>query len=382
MKASAATRFECSEQDTFELFRFPRRRRELLQAWDAADRYLLRELHAMGPKKPQRSLVVNDAFGALTLGLRQDVPDVWLDDVLAELSLQENYQHNFGEPYGGQMIPSTQQPGGPYERVVMKVPRDHDYFMSQLVGLKDAIHDRTTILAGLMAKDLHGKLLERINGVGLTVECSLAWKKARILRIQAPKGWQPSLIAASSFRLPEFGIEVRSFPGVFSGKKPDVGGRLLADVIPQNRRGMIVDCGCGNGMVAAVAAQKNPDAHILAVDVSRVAVASAEMTFHSNDLLREDHRFRAGDCLEGVEDDCAHLILCNPPFHQGQALDSGIADRMFAGARRVLKKDGEFYVVGNRHLQYHVKLKRYFSQVELVGKHPKFVRFKCRLPVR
>jgi len=53
--------------------------------------------------------------------------------------------------------------------------------------------------------------------------------------------------------------------------------------------------------------------------------------------------------------------------------------RMFAQAAQVLTASGEFWVVGNRHLGYHAKLKRWFSRVEQVGAHPKFVVLKAQL---
>jgi 16S rRNA (guanine1207-N2)-methyltransferase len=46
---------------------------------------------------------------------------------------------------------------------------------------------------------------------------------------------------------------------------------------------------------------------------------------------------------------------------------------MFTGARRVLAPGGELWVVGNRHLGYHVKLRRLFGNCRLVASDPKFV---------
>lgn len=73
------------------------------------------------------------------------------------------------------------------------------------------------------------------------------------------------------------------------------------------------------------------------------------------------------------------LILCNPPFHQERVVGDQIAMRMFAQAAKVLTPEGELWVVGNRHLGYHAKLKRWFKRVEQIGAHPKFVVLKARL---
>ena len=46
---------------------------------------------------------------------------------------------------------------------------------------------------------------------------------------------------------------------------------------------------------------------------------------------------------------------------------------MFTGARRALRPGGELWVVGNRHLGYHVTLRRIFGNSELVASDAKFV---------
>jgi len=55
-----------------------------------------------------------------------------------------------------------------------------------------------------------------------------------------------------------------------------------------------------------------------------------------------------------------------------------VALTMFQDAAQVLRKDGELWVVGNRHLGYHIKLKRWFSDLELLASNSKFVLFRAR----
>ena len=47
--------------------------------------------------------------------------------------------------------------------------------------------------------------------------------------------------------------------------------------------------------------------------------------------------------------------------------------RLFQQSRRALVEVGALLVVGNRHLGYHVKLRRFFRRVEQVGGNNKFV---------
>lgn len=66
-------------------------------------------------------------------------------------------------------------------------------------------------------------------------------------------------------------------------------------------------------------------------------------------------------------------MLCNPPFHQGEAITDHIAWQMFLDARRRLKDGGILHIVGNRHLNYHVKLQRLFQNCTTVASNGKFV---------
>lgn len=75
----------------------------------------------------------------------------------------------------------------------------------------------------------------------------------------------------------------------------------------------------------------------------------------------------------GLASESADLILCNPPFHQQQTVGDFIAWRMFRQAGEVLRRGGALRIVGNRHLNYHVKHKRLFGNLRQVAANPKFV---------
>ena len=84
---------------------------------------------------------------------------------------------------------------------------------------------------------------------------------------------------------------------VFAGPKVDRGTRLLLscqDAWPQ--AGQIVDLGCGTGILAAVAARRQPEAAVLALDESAAACASARSTAQTNGLA-DRITVRRGDGL-------------------------------------------------------------------------------------
>ncbi|MER7816873.1 methyltransferase, partial [Streptomyces sp. NPDC096153] len=107
--------------------------------------------------------------------------------------------------------------------------------------------------------------------------------------------------------------------------------------------------------------------------VSFPPAASAVATFRANAGPSAKAVFEAGDALAGTERESVDLVLNNPPFHTHRALTDSTSWRMFTGARRALRPGGELWVVGNRHLGYHVKLRRIFGDCETVASNPKFV---------
>ena len=109
---------------------------------------------------------------------------------------------------------------------------------------------------------------------------------------------------------------------------------------------------------------------------ARVSVQSAEENWRAA-LGERPVEIRAGDGLAEQAPDSLDLVLCNPPFHQQQMVGDFLAWRMFQQARVALVTGGELWIVGNRHLGYHAKLKRLFRGVEQVAATPKFVVLKA-----
>jgi 16S rRNA (guanine1207-N2)-methyltransferase len=104
-----------------------------------------------------------------------------------------------------------------------------------------------------------------------------------------------------------------------------------------------------------------------------MAIDSARSNFRAAFGISREAEFRLGDCLEGITDGSADLVLVNPPFHQHHSIGDRIARNMFRDARRVLSAGGELRVVGNRHLGYHARLGRLFGNCETVASDSKFV---------
>jgi 16S rRNA (guanine1207-N2)-methyltransferase len=133
----------------------------------------------------------------------------------------------------------------------------------------------------------------------------------------------------------------------------------------------VVDLGCGTGLLAVAAAQTLPEAHVLGLDESYGAVLSAVATVEANGLT-ERVDVRRANLMEGVPDASVDLVLCNPPFHRGNARDSAVAFEMFAEAARALAPDGELWAVYNSHLPYLRALRRVVGRTDVVGQNSAF----------
>ena len=359
-----------------QLERYPLTNNPTLQPWDAADSYLLQSLAEAAPDPQTPVLVINDNFGTLACALALGGYQVtsWGDSWLAARALQLNMQHNGLAPEQVTFVDSQQLPSGPVGRVLLRVPKSLALLEDQLSRLRPLLSVDALVVAGAMLKHLPhsaGDLLAKYVG---DYQASLAWKKARLLTASMDGALAPGQRPLGSrYALGESRVELLNLPGVFSRERLDIGTRVMLPCIPQQQgAARIVDLGCGNGALGIQAALLNPEAQLTFIDESYAAVASARANFASACPGREAD-FVVGDGLLGAEAGSADLVLCNPPFHQQQVIGDEIAMRLFQQSREALVKGGQLWVVGNRHLGYHVKLRRFFFQVEQVGGDSKFV---------
>ncbi|MFF0833455.1 MULTISPECIES: methyltransferase [unclassified Streptomyces] len=367
----------------FELSRFPEDPRDRLRAWDASDAYLLRHLAEEGVPLTGTVVVAGDRWGALVTALARYRPTQITDSFLTQEATRANLARAGVEP-GAVRLLTTQDP--PPERVdvlLVRVPKSLALLEDQLLRLAPAVHAGTVVVGTGMVKEIHTStlsLFERILGPTRT---SLARQKARLIFCSPdPALERPANPWPYSYDLPDdvgplSGRPVVNHAGVFCADRLDIGTRFFLRHLPAGPgAGRVADLGCGNGVVGTAMALADPAAEVLFVDESFQAVASAEATYKANGVPGHAE-FRVGDGLAGVAPGSVDLVLNNPPFHSHQATTDATAWRMFTGAKRALRPGGELWVVGNRHLGYHVTLKRLFGNSRLVASDPKFVVLKA-----
>jgi len=362
-----------------DLIRQPEQQNEPLQAFDAADEYLLNHLAAQQPTVGTRVLVLNDSFGALAVSLLGKVKvSSSGDSFLGFQALEKNLLRN-GQAFDAvRGIPASEPLVGPFDRVLIRVPKTLALLEEQLIRLQGQLAPGAEVIAAAMVKHLPraaGDLLERYIG---PVQASLAVKKARLL-IAKPEARTAAVSPyPTRYRLDEPPIELLNHANVFCREGLDIGTRAFLPHLPKNLGQVrVADLGCGNGVLAIASALQNPDAHYTLVDESFMAVQSALENWRAA-LGDREVIVRAADGLAGQESQSLDVVLCNPPFHQQQVVGDFLAWRMFQQAREALVVGGALYIVGNRHLGYHSKLARLFRGVEQVAATPKFVILKAR----
>ena len=366
-------------QGEFELARYPAQMagaKETLRAWDAADEFLLRHLAA---RTAGQILIVNDSWGALSTALAKYHPWMLSDSYLSHAATRQNLVRNTIDASAVRLLTNFDPLPGAIDLVVMKIPKSLALLEDQLHRIASHIHEKTIFIAGAMAKHIHTSTLELLANLVGPTKTSLAERKARLIFCEpdgalarTPDPWPKTYsIGANS---------VVSHAGVFSPSRLDSGTSLLLGhlTLPSGPL-KVIDLGCGNGVLGMKIAVSNPEAEVLFIDESYRAVASAEATFRANLAPERAAQFLVGngvfDLASGVPPPKGTIdrVLNNPPFHEDHAIGDATAWRMFSESRDVLKRGGELWVVGNRHLAYHAKLKRLFGNCDLVASNARFV---------
>lgn len=351
-----------------------------LKAWDGADDYLL-ELAAT--YTPHTALVINDNFGALACALHRLQPTSWSDSYTAHAATRDNYARNELARIVD-VLPATSLPRQGFDLVLWRVPKSLGLFEQQIARLHAVLHPQTVVLAGGMDKHLLPTTKSLLARLG-TVTTLPGKRKAHVFRINVDSGLPPPPapknigVAVPSLAPGEGNLTLGGDANVFAREKLDIGARFLIEQFSQlpdspplqTRR--IADIGCGNGVLGLALAKQRPTAEIHLFDESYQAVASARANWLRNIGEPIADRFHVDDGLSHYDGAAFDLILCNPPFHQQHVIGDHIARQLFTQSKQHLRSCGELWVVGNRHLDYHVTLKRLFGNCRQIAANAKFV---------
>ncbi|ARK04748.1 SAM-dependent methyltransferase [Cellulosimicrobium sp. TH-20] len=357
-------------------------------AVDPADRLLLDEASPLlAGVAPGAVAVVDDRYGALTLGaalLTGAGPAagrvrVHQDACTAEAALDANARAvGTATAYDRHGLDAGLLAGA--RVVLLRLPRG-------LAALRDVAEHvareagpDVVLLGSARVKHMTRAMNDVLAESFGEVRASLARGKSRVLVASAPRPARPLTYPVVT-DLADVGLRVAAFGAAFAGAGLDLGTRFLLDRLGADdgptpgAQGAaprdVVDLGCGTGLLAAWAARRWPDARVVAADRSDAAIRSTVLTARENGVADRVRTVR-DDAGATLADASADVVLLNPPFHDGAAVRTDAAHRMFATAGRVLRPGGELWCVWNSHLRYRPALERAVGPTTQVARDPRF----------
>ncbi len=352
-----------------QIKRYPVTNNKSLKAWSAADEFMLWYIQQNNFVEHSK-IIFNDHFGCLTTHLaNQNVYSVYhlksqLTAIISNLELNQVTfnQQNFTLPL---QITSKK-----VELALIKIPKSLELFELYLQQIHQSIANNGIVICGFMTKHFSPQFIKIAHQYFTSVTQTKAWKKSRLMVLSNPIHTSYS----SQIRLIESKYGVFSqFKGVFSSSHIDYATQFLIENIDvPSYTQTVLDLASGNGILAKVVSQKTPKATIHLIDDNYLAVESSKLN-----LLGNQFNFHHHYNLSQFKNNYFDYIISNPPFHVEHEIDLNLPASLFKDGSRVLKPNGIFELVANRHLNYYPILKRLFSQVEVKAQNSKFMVYRC-----
>lgn len=376
------------------------------QGPDQTDRVIIAAAEEIGTDRPCGLIVVDDATGELTafaLASVAEHPDAvvlsWTSSLPLATALCERFawQIDAGRlrVHAGPDVVPLEQAVAEAEGhllVLMRLPKSvhalEDRARRLAAAARTSGHDGLEIIAGGRVKHMTRAQNDALATVFSEVRASRGIGKSRALiaaelreTVAAPETVDGS--ARIAVRGQQRPLALRGVGAVFGGASADAGSRLLLETLdraltareltaPDAPLSAAVDLGCGNGLITAYLAAALPEASVLGSDLDADAVRSTRATLAANDLEREGVETSWDEALSQVAEASQDLVLLNPPFHDGTAVDATLVQGLLDAAARVLRPGGQLWFVHNSHLRYRTEVERRVGPVRQRARDRRF----------
>jgi 16S rRNA (guanine1207-N2)-methyltransferase len=324
-----------------------------------------------------RALLLGCGHGALGVTLARQIPggDLGLTDTsfialtMAEQTLRANKVTNAYLHSDITLLPAQAEA---FDTVVMELPKGRKLARRWLAEAYAVLKPGGELyLAGANKQGIQPVIEDAAALLGKAV--ALKYKKGnRVARAvkdfqgadEPPWAKEPGIAPGTWYEF-EVGVRgnsfrLRSLPGVFAyGDQLDDGTGLLLTQLNAPPGAQVLDVGCGYGIIGLLAARLGA-AHVDMVDVNLWAVAAARENIAGNGI--SNARAFPSDAFSAVRDKQYNLIVTNPPFHTGQAVDYEVAQAFIEGARHALAPGGQLMLVANKFIRYDRLMRALFDE--------------------
>ena len=352
------------------IIRYPSSDNKSLKAWNSADEYIL-EYIEKNRLKVNDVVIYNDRFGYLSSYLNEYSPKIIVDSKSQEKSISSNISLNKLDLDNCEFITPLDEITSNLDLGIIKIPKSMDLFKLYLNQLSLSLNDNSKVICGFMTKYFTPQILDIANEFFEVVEQSLASKKSRLLILSKPKE-RNKISIINEIRFND-DVVTKQYYGVFSAKNIDYATQYLIENISlKTIDNVIMDLGSGNGIISCILNKEIVGSEIHLVDDSFLAIESSKLN-----LKGENIHFHYSDNLKEFEDNHFDFIISNPPSHFEHETNIDISINLFKETKRILKKDGHFQIVANKHLNFKTHLVKIFNEVSIIAENKKYIIYEC-----
>lgn len=157
----------------------------------------------------------------------------------------------------------------------------------------------------------------------------------------------------------EVTLQLDTDPKLFSPRNADAGTLHMLDHVSFLPEDLVLDLGCGYGLVGICAAKLIPPGQVYMTDLDPLAVRMSSVNLQKNGI--QGVTLTQGNAFESVERSDFTLILSNPPYHTDFAVARTFIEKGF----NRLALGGRLYMVTRRKDWYKNKLISIFGGVRI-----------------
>jgi len=266
-----------------------------------------------------------------------------------------------------------------HDMAIIHFPKSKAEFAFTLAMLANSMTEDATIVivgenkGGVKSADKLGKdYLDYCNKADAARHCLMYIAK---FKASLPSFDLQSFYKYYSIQVQDKTLKIAALPGVFSQNALDIGTAVLLENLPELISGKVLDFGCGAGVIAAYIGTVHPTTQLTLVDVSALALHSAQTTLSLNQLSGE---YIASNSLSDVKNSY-DFVISNPPFHQGVKTHYAATEQFLSQIKQNLSSKGSITIVANSFLKYLPIMEKAIGDTKTLVIKKGFAVYQCYL---